>query len=81
MAKLVVREGFFLDDDSDSPKLMHVECTSNVDDERSSVASGMEFSHSVFDDNGMRQRFLLYAMSFPCSVVVSLSAEYMLKLR
>ncbi|TKY55403.1 TPX2 protein [Spatholobus suberectus] len=50
--RLVVREDLFLDDVSDSPKSEHVECTSNVDDENSSVPLGMGFSDTAFENYG-----------------------------
>ncbi|RDX77504.1 Protein TPX2, partial [Mucuna pruriens] len=50
--RLVVREDLFLDDVSDSPKSEHLECTSNVDDEKSSVPSGMGFSDTAFENHG-----------------------------
>ncbi|XP_057741515.1 protein TPX2-like isoform X2 [Arachis stenosperma] len=51
VAKLVVREGFVLEDASDSLKSKILEFATNVDDEKSSVASAMEFSLTVVDDN------------------------------
>ncbi|MED6171384.1 hypothetical protein PIB30_040246 [Stylosanthes scabra] len=51
VAKLVVREGFVLRDASESLKSKILEFASNVDDEKCSVASGMEFSHAIVDDN------------------------------
>ncbi|XP_061348284.1 protein TPX2-like isoform X2 [Gastrolobium bilobum] len=53
VTKLVVRKGFLLDDVSNSTKPEHLECTSNVDDEESRVPLGMEFSNTVFDNNGL----------------------------
>ncbi|KAJ1381325.1 TPX2 central domain [Sesbania bispinosa] len=54
VTKLVVREDLLLDDVDDSPKSEHLECTSNVDDEKSSAPLGMEFSDAVFDNNGSK---------------------------
>lgn len=52
--RLVVREDLFFDDVSDSPKSEHVECTSNVDDEKSSVPLGIGFSDTAFENYGSK---------------------------
>ncbi|CAJ1943458.1 unnamed protein product [Sphenostylis stenocarpa] len=51
MRRLVVREDLFLDDVSDSPKSEHLQCTRNVDDEKSSVPLGMGVLDTAFQDN------------------------------
>ncbi|XP_068465026.1 protein TPX2-like isoform X1 [Phaseolus vulgaris] len=49
--RLVVREDLFLDA-SDSPKSEYLDCTSNLDDEKSSVPLGTGVSDRAFEDNG-----------------------------
>ncbi|XP_029129480.1 protein TPX2 isoform X3 [Cajanus cajan] len=52
--RLVAREELFLEDVCDSPKSEYVECTSNVDDEKSSVRLGMGFADTAFDNYGSK---------------------------
>lgn len=52
-----MREDLFLDDVSDSPKSEHLDCTSNVDDEKSSVPLQTGILDTAFEDNGMPQPF------------------------
>jgi len=59
--RLVVREDLFLDA-SDSPKSEYLDCTSNLDDEKSSVPLGTGVSDRAFEDNGMP------SMPFTCSI-------------
>ena len=49
----MVREDLFLEDVGDSPKSEHVECASNVDDEKSTVPLGIGFSDTAFENCGM----------------------------
>ncbi|XP_052728063.1 protein TPX2 isoform X2 [Vigna angularis] len=51
--RLVVREDLFLDDVSDSPKSEGLDCTSNVDDEKSSVPLQTGILDTAFEDNGL----------------------------
>ena len=46
----MVREDLFLEDVGDSPKSEHVECASNVDDEKSTVPLGIGFSDTAFEN-------------------------------
>ncbi|KAG4926821.1 hypothetical protein JHK85_053307 [Glycine max] len=50
---LVVREDLFLEDVGDLLKSEHVECASNVDDEKSTVPLGIGFSDTAFENCGM----------------------------
>ncbi|XP_027918290.1 protein TPX2-like isoform X1 [Vigna unguiculata] len=51
--RLVMRKDLFLDDFSDSPKSEHLNCTSNVDDEKSSVPLQTGILDTAFEDNGL----------------------------
>ena len=51
-----MREDLFLEDVGDSPKSEHVECASNVDDEKSTVPLGIGFSDTAFENCGMAQQ-------------------------
>ncbi|XLS44621.1 hypothetical protein HN51_001486 [Arachis hypogaea] len=80
VAKLVVREGFVLEDASDSLKSKILEFATNVDDEKSSVASAMEFSLTVVDDNdnGMRQgRFVWFSFLFRSVIIIAMVRKHM----
>nr|KYP56417.1 hypothetical protein KK1_002656 [Cajanus cajan] len=62
--RLVAREELFLEDVCDSPKSEYVECTSNVDDEKSSVRLGMGFADTAFDNYGMAWQFYFVECHF-----------------
>ncbi|XP_027334552.1 protein TPX2-like isoform X2 [Abrus precatorius] len=52
--KLVVREDLLLDNVSDSSKSENLECTIDVDDEKSSVPLGTGFSYTTLHTNGSK---------------------------
>jgi len=68
-----MRKDLFLDDFSDSPKSEHLNCTSNVDDEKSSVPLQTGILDTAFEDNGMPPPFYF----LQCRLLVLLSFLYL----
>ena len=65
VAKLLVREGNFLDKVNPCLESDHLEYTVTVDDSNSQVPTGKEYSETVIDNIGICQQFYLYKF-FTC---------------